>query len=102
MVLRFARSLHEIERFFERNPLASVAKILPLSKNLGFAGGNLEGLSHTRGEYVALLDNDTEPDERWLEELVEVMDKNPDVGICASKLIVYVADIIDSAGNEFS
>ena len=62
----------------------------------------LAGLRQATGEYIALLNNDTEPDKEWLGELVRAMDNCPDVGICASKLIVYGTDIIDSAGDGFS
>ncbi len=48
------------------------------------------------------MNNDTEPDERWLEELVKAMDHDPKVGICASKLIVFDTDMVDSAGDGFS
>jgi hypothetical protein len=34
---------------------------------MGFARGNIEGLTHMNGEYIALLKNHKEPDERWLE-----------------------------------
>jgi len=95
-------SLDEIRIFLNESLLAPVVKLIPLDKNLGFAGGNLEGLKHTFGEYIALLNNDAEPDGRWLGELVMAMDSNPEVGICASKLIVYGSDIIDSAGDGFS
>ena len=95
-------SLYETQRFLEETSKALVANLIPFNRNLGFAGGNLEGLKHTNGEYVALLNNDTEPDEKWLEELVMAMDNDPKVGICASKLIVYGTDIIDSAGDAYS
>lgn len=95
-------SLYEIKKLLEGTSLASRVKVIPLGKNLGFAGGNIEGLKHTEGKYIALLNNDTEPDERWLEELMKAMDTNPDIGICASKMIVYGSDITDSAGLAFS
>jgi len=95
-------SLHEIRKFLEKSPLTNPIKIIPSGSNLGFAGGSLEGLKHTNGKYIALLNNDAEPDERWLEKLVMAMDSDPKVGICASKLIVYGSDMIDSAGDGFS
>ena len=95
-------SLYQIKRFLKESSIGSLVKLIPRNKNKGFAGGNLEGLKHTNGEYVALLNNDTEPDEKWLEELVKAMDSNPEVGICASKLIVYGSDIVDSAGDAYS
>lgn len=95
-------SLYEIRRFLEESSIASLVKLIPLSWNSGFAAGNLEGLRHAKGEYIALLNSDTEPDKRWLEELVMNMDNDPEVGICASKLVVHGTHIIDSAGDGFS
>ena len=95
-------SLYEMKRFLERSPLAPFVILVPLGKNLGFAGGSLEGLKHTNSEYIALLNNDTEPDKEWLGELLKGMDIDPKVGICASKIIVHGSDVIDSAGDGFS
>lgn len=77
-------------------------KIVELPANTGFTGGNIEGLKHCSGRYIALLNNDTAANDRWLETLVRAMDAHPEVGICASKLIVAGTDIIDSAGDCFS
>ena len=95
-------SLHEIRAFLKETAIAPPVKLISLNKNLGFAGGNLEGLKQASGEYIGLLNNDAEADGRWLEELVKAMDNDPKVGICASKLIVYGTDLIDSAGDAFS
>jgi hypothetical protein len=95
-------SLDKIRNYSEETPLAPVIRFIALDKNLGFAGGVSEGLKHPNGEYIALLNGDTDPDKKWLEELVMNMDNNPEVGICASKLIVHGTDIIDSAGDGFS
>jgi GT2 family glycosyltransferase len=73
--------------------------IIKLPTNTGFTGGNIEGLKHCSGRYIALLNNDTAANNRWLETLVRAMDSHPEVGICASKLIVAGTDIIDSAGD---
>ena len=94
-------SLGQIEGFFERNQLAHSIKLIAFKKNLGFAGSNLEELKHSNAEYIALLNSDTEPRKEWLGELVKAMDNDLNVGICASKLIVNVTDIIDSAGDGF-
>ncbi|MDD5008116.1 MAG: glycosyltransferase family 2 protein [Syntrophorhabdaceae bacterium] len=72
-----------------------------IDKNLGFSGGNNIGLEYTKGVYIALLNNDAEPDSRWLQELVNAMDRNPAVGICASKILVHGSSVIDSAGDGF-
>lgn len=95
-------SFYEIQRFLKERSRGFQVKLIPLDDNTGFSGGNIVGLKHASGEYIALLNNDTEPDERWLEELVNAMDNAPEAGICASKLIVYGTDIIDSASDGFS
>ncbi|MBI5640861.1 MAG: glycosyltransferase family 2 protein [Nitrospirae bacterium] len=95
-------SLVEIRKFKETYPLRHPLTIVPLIRNEGFAGGNLAGLNAAKSGYVALLNNDTEPHKDWLYNLVTAMDTNPDVGICASKLLVFGADVIDSTGDGFS
>ncbi|MFQ5586485.1 MAG: glycosyltransferase family 2 protein, partial [Thermodesulfobacteriota bacterium] len=55
------------------------------------------------GEYIALLNNDTEVDPRWLEELVSALERRPETGFCASKMLnFYRRNIIDTAGDGFS
>lgn len=70
-----------------------------LPTNRGFTGGNIEGLRYARGDYVCLLNPDTEVACDWLVNLTKVMDDNPQVGICASKLLVYGTGLVDSAGD---
>jgi hypothetical protein len=95
-------SLEELGRFLQGRLLRNRVRTLSLRSNTGFTGGNIEGMRYCKGEYVALLNNDTEADERWLEELVKAMDAAPEVGICASKMIAYGTDLIDSAGDGFA
>lgn len=95
-------SQDEIRWFLKGDSLGSITQLIPLETNVGFGGGNSEALKLAGGKYVALLNNDTVPDKDWLGELVKVMDSDSTVGICASKLIVYGTDIIDSAGDGFS
>jgi GT2 family glycosyltransferase len=75
---------------------------LPLPSNLGFCGGNNRGVEATGGEYVALLNNDTEVAPTWLQSLVDALDRFPEVGFCASRM-VRLSDplIIDTAGDLF-
>ena len=95
-------SLDEIVRFLKREPLGSITKLVPLETNRGFGGGNAEALKLAGSEYIALLNNDTAPDKEWLGKLVRQMELDPQVGICASKLISDGSNVIDSAGDGFS
>ena len=85
---------------FVRENFPSI-KILALEKNFGFGGGNNLGINASKGKYVALLNNDTEVDAFWLEELVKAIKTDPKIAMCASKLVF--ADnpmVVDSAGDE--
>src|SRR6185436_2197554 len=49
-------------------------RVVSLSENRGFAGGNNAGVREARGEFVALLNNDTVPESTWLQTLVSGVD----------------------------
>ena len=70
--------------------------------NLGFPGGSNYGLRYASGKYIALLNPDAIADPFWLETLQKGMDSHPEVGICASKMIVHGEKVIDSAGDGFA
>jgi GT2 family glycosyltransferase len=77
-------------------------RVIALNHNAGFAGGNNVGIQASTGEYVALLNNDTKAHRQWLESLKTTLDAHPEVGFCASKILLYdQPDIIDSAGDLF-
>lgn len=75
-------------------------RVVPLTENTGFAGGNNAGLSFARGRYVVLLNNDTMPDPHWLAELAAAVEENPGSNV-ASKL-VFAGDptTLNSAGLQ--
>ena len=85
-----------VDFVIERFPFIRVVK---LDQNYGFAGGNRKGLEYCSGDFIALLNNDTYVEEKWLENLVSPMMKDSSVGICASKLVVDSTGKIDSAGD---
>ena len=95
-------SILRIQEFARRNNPGLAIKIISLRRNLGFAGGCIVGLNYSKAEFVGLLNNDTEADQKWLEELIKAMKSDSNIGICASKMIVKDADILDSAGDGFS
>jgi GT2 family glycosyltransferase len=95
-------SLEGIRDFLGKKHLPQPLQIISLRANSGFAGGNLSGFAKAQGEYIALLNNDAEPDRSWLGELVRAMEADLEVGIAATKMIVYGTDIIDSAGDGFA
>lgn len=75
-------------------------RICELQVNEGFCVAVNCGIKSARGKYVALLNNDTEADPAWLGELVNALNKNMDVGFCASKMINYFnRNLLDNAGD---
>ena len=75
-------------------------KVVTLDKNYGFAKANNIGIRLASGSRIALLNNDTVVDSQWLEELNHALDNHPEVGFCASKMLMSRdPNIIDSAGD---
>src|SRR5580700_7779569 len=61
-------------------------KFIRSERNLGFAGGNNLGIKAATGDYLFLVNNDTEFTPCLVEKLVEVMDANPSVGMISPKI----------------
>lgn len=67
--------------------------------NRGFCAANNQGIAMSRGEFVALLNNDAEAHPQWLAALLEAF-ADPGVGMAASKVLVYEDPrVIDKAGH---
>jgi GT2 family glycosyltransferase len=58
-------------------------------ENLGFAGGNNLGIKASKGDYLFLVNNDTEFTPNLVEELVATMDSHPEIGIISPKIRYY-------------
>jgi len=75
-------------------------RLIVLPTNTGFSGGNNEGLRHAAGEYIVVLNNDTETDPGWLAEMVRVADANPRAGQVGCRICAMDDhDRIDSLGH---
>ncbi len=62
-------------------------ELIASEENLGFAGGNNRAIPHCQGEYVLLLNPDTEVKPDALNELVAFMDAHPEAGAAGSRLL---------------
>jgi GT2 family glycosyltransferase len=68
-------------------------------KNLGFAGGNNLGIERATGDYLLLLNNDTEITDNLIAELTGEMEQNPEIGMISPLIVFYDApDVIQYAG----
>lgn len=74
-------------------------KIIANSKNLGFGGGNNQGIMQAKGKYILMLNNDTRLEPNCLEELKKCIEKDDKYAACACKILLeYSDDLIDAAG----
>ncbi|MFA6946936.1 MAG: glycosyltransferase family 2 protein [Pedobacter sp.] len=58
-------------------------------KNLGFAGGNNLGIREASGDYLFLVNNDTEFTAGLIESLAGILDKHPGVGAVSPKILYF-------------
>jgi GT2 family glycosyltransferase len=76
------------------------AVFIQSKENLGFAGGNNLGIRQAKGEYIMLLNNDTEVDPGFIEPLVEKLESNPEIGAVSPKIkFFFQPDTIQFAGQ---
>lgn len=67
--------------------------------NYGFAAGNNFGLMRAKGEYILLLNNDTEVSPVFLEPMVQKLQNDPTIGAVSPKIrFFYQPDTIQFAG----
>lgn len=74
-------------------------RILTNQENRGFAAANNQAIRATDSEFIATLNNDTEVEPNWLEELVRAIETDERVGACASKMLfAHRPGMINSTG----
>ncbi len=78
-------------------------RIVQRPDNGGFSKAVNAGISVARGEYVALLNNDTAAEPRWLAALVEALDAHRAYDFTASMMILYFSpDRLNAAGDVYN
>ncbi len=68
----------------------------------GFVKSSNRGASIARGDYVVMLNNDTEPCAGWLDELIYVFDHFDNAGLVGSKLLYPTGKLQEAGGVIFS
>jgi len=75
------------------------AKIIRNKKNVGFSAGNNIGIKAAGGEYLFIVNNDTEFTPQLIESLLNVFQNNADAGIVCPKFHYYFnKGVIEYAG----
>jgi GT2 family glycosyltransferase len=62
-------------------------RLRTLPKNLGTAGGNNKGIGISKGEFILLLNSDTIVFDYFLDAMVEVFRKRPEVGMVGCRIL---------------
>lgn len=69
--------------------------------NTGFAGGCNLGVARSSGEFIAFLNNDARPDERWIAAAVDAF-AEPRVGAVASRVLDWDGVNVDYIGSAMT
>lgn len=77
--------------------------IIELPENFGFCKAVNEGIRVARARYVLLLNNDTEVEENFLEEMVAAIRRHKKAFSCAAKMVQFHdREKLDDAGNYYN
>jgi len=77
-------------------------RLLVMAENRGYAGGCNAGIRLAEGDLLVMLNNDTEVDPHWLEALVDALERHPEAGSAASRIMIYDRPgILHSAGDLY-
>ena len=77
-------------------------RVVALEENRGYSGGVNAGIEAAQGEILAILNNDTEVDPRWLEELWAGLERHPEAGSVTSKILLFdQREVFNSAGDMY-
>jgi len=80
----------------------SFVKLICLPKNIGFAAANNLGFIMSKGDFIFLLNPDTEVDPTCLRWLVDAMLRDQEIGVCGAKILLLDRrNIIQHAGGKY-
>jgi len=106
VTIEFLRSINEhntyqnieiiiVDNGSAQDPTAALKDVYPEAiiirneKNLGFTGGNNIGIKQAKGDYLFIVNNDTEFTPGLLEGLLEIFQQYPDAGMVSPKFHYY-------------
>ncbi len=77
-------------------------RVVELPTNVGVTPALNVGIRHSRGEYIGMINNDTEADVQWVTESVRALETYPQAGFTASRIrLFYQRSHLDTAGDQF-
>jgi GT2 family glycosyltransferase len=86
------------------------ARVIPLPSNAGVGVALNRGISESKGEYLALLNNDIAISPQWLEKMVGALEAEKTAGSVACKMLKFfdrekidaTGDFLTRAGSPYS
>jgi GT2 family glycosyltransferase len=84
--------------------LAAIEGLVHLrnDQNLGFVGSCNRGAGQAKGQFIVLLNNDTQVTDGWLDALLETFRQKPDAGIAGARLIYPDGTLQEAGGIIFN
>ena len=77
-------------------------KLICYEQNTGFAPAVNAGIRESKGDYIALINNDTIVDKHWVESLAAVLDEREELGSVGCKMLAYDnPEILDGVGDGY-
>jgi GT2 family glycosyltransferase len=73
-------------------------RVIENDDNRGFGAAVNAGFQSSEAPYLATINDDAVAHPQWLEYLVQAMESEPGVGMCASQIRLAGSELLDSAG----
>ncbi len=78
-------------------------RVIRSGGNLGYPGANNLGFEHANGEFLAVLNPDTEVHPDWISSLVQALSTDPDAGLATSRILLMSdRSRVNACGNNVS
>jgi len=76
-------------------------KIIQNKSNMGYVGVN-SCLGKIKGKYIFILNNDLEMEKKCLKKLIEIIEKDDDIGTVVPKFVNFYSRSVESSGTWVS
>jgi GT2 family glycosyltransferase len=73
-------------------------RVISNDENVGFGAAFNQAFNASNAPFLAILNDDASAHPEWLEALLRAVEARPDVGMCASRVLLAKQDRLDSAG----
>lgn len=83
-----------LEQYINTISKSQNIKLIRSRINTGFGGGNMIGVQHAQGKYIAFINNDVILENDCLSILKDFMDNNLDVGVCGPQAFTETKDVL--------